>query len=57
MQVVNPAVKHGLLTEILSWNQESATINDVVARLKIHTVPSGYAVHNWIDGKYMNSWH
>ena len=56
-QIANPAVKHNLLTEILSWNQEGTTIDDVVARLRIRTVPPGHTIHNWIDGNYTNIWH
>ena len=50
-------MKHNLLTEILSWNQEGTTIDDVVVHLRIHTVLPGYIIHNWIDGNYTISWH
>ena len=37
---------------MLFWNQEGSRIEDVVTRLRMRTVPSGYTIHNWIDGKY-----
>ena len=49
---MNPAVSTHLLSEILLWNQEGARIEDVAARLRMRTVPSGYKSHNWIDGIY-----
>lgn len=51
-RVANPAISNCLLSEVLSWNQEGARIEDVVARLRMRTVPSGYTIHNWIDGIY-----
>jgi len=50
----NPAVRSDVLSEIFAWKQEGATLDDVVTRLRVHTVPSGYA---WIDGKYTYSKH
>lgn len=50
-RVPNPAVSSELLSEVFSWNQEGSGIEDVMARLRMRTVPSGYRIHNWIDGK------
>jgi len=49
-QVPNPAVDISLLREILSWTREGASCDDVIERLRVRTVPSGYTYHNWIDG-------
>lgn len=49
-QVPNPAVDANLLCEILSWNREGASIDDVVERLRVRTVPSGYKAHSWTIG-------
>ena len=49
-EVPNPAVDIDLLREILSWTKGGASCDGVIERLRIRTVPSGYAYHNWIDG-------
>ena len=49
-EVPNPAVDPGLLREILSWNRQGASVDDVIERLRVCTVPSGYTTHNWIIG-------
>ena len=51
--VVNPAMSNDLLAEILTWKNEGASIDDVITRLRVRTVPSEYvhAIHNWINGK------
>jgi len=40
----------GLLREVLSWKRGGASFDDIVERLRIRTVPSGYVPHNWIEG-------
>ena len=51
-RVTNPAVSSTLLQEVYQWNKEGATINDIIERLRLRTVPSEYVgtIHTWIDG-------
>ena len=46
----NPAVSTELLLEIMDWQCEGATVNDVCARLRQRTVPPGYSFHTRIPG-------
>ena len=49
---LNPFVSHDLLTEIHCWRTSDATMDDVVDRLRLRCVPSGYVPHPWSDGVY-----
>jgi len=49
-EIPNPAVDVDLLREMLSWKRKGASFDDIVERLRIRTVPSGYVPHNWIEG-------
>ena len=51
-RVTNPAVSSTLLQEVYQWNKEGATIDDIIERLRLRTVPSEYVgtIHTWIDG-------
>lgn len=49
-EVINRAVPTSILKEILMWKGEGCTIEDVVTRLRIRTVPSGYGYHTWSEG-------
>ena len=53
----NPAVTLDLLSEIKSWHEEGATVNDVVERLRLRTVPHGYTIHSWIEGAIVDNQH
>jgi len=46
----NPAISAELLDEINSWYTQGATVDDVIERLRLRTVPPGYTIHNWIEG-------
>ena len=46
----NPAISGELLGEIDSWYTQGATIDDVIERLRLRTVPPGYTIHSWIEG-------
>lgn len=48
--VPNSAVSSTLLREIRTWMSDGATINDVLVRLRLKTVPTGYVIHNWEPG-------
>ena len=48
--VPNPAVGEKLLQEISTWMEEGCTMEDVVLRLRLRTVPNGYEPHNWCEG-------
>ena len=48
----NPAVTVGLLK---SWYAEGATVNDVVERLRLRTVPCGYTIHSWTEGAVVDN--
>jgi len=54
-RVTNPAMNSALLQEVYQWNKEGATIDDVIERLRLRTVPSEYVgtIHTWIDGMAM----
>ena len=51
-RVRNPAVNSELLQEVYKWNMEDATMDDVIERLRLRTVPSKYtgSIHSWTDG-------
>lgn len=51
----NPAITPGLLSEIKSWYEEGATVDDVVERLRLRMVPPGYTIHSWIEGTVVNN--
>ena len=46
----NPAISTELLKEIQQWYDQGATINDVIDRLRLKTVPPGYVTHSWVEG-------
>ena len=48
--VPNPAISTELLREIQQWYDHGATVYDVIDRLRMKTVPPGYATHSWIQG-------
>ena len=47
----NHAITTELLGKIKIWYSEGATTDDVIERLRLRTVPSGYAIHSWTEGK------
>ena len=47
LKLSNPAVDSDLLCEILSWNKEGISVDDVIERLRVQIVPSGYTPHTW----------
>ncbi|XP_065899778.1 uncharacterized protein [Dysidea avara] len=47
----NPAITDELLGDIKVWYDEGATSDDVIERLRLRTVPTGYAIHSWTEGK------
>ena len=49
-KVPNPAVDSNLLCEILSWNREDISVDDIIERLRVRTVPIGYTPHSWAIG-------
>jgi hypothetical protein len=49
-EVVNRAVPTSVLKEILTWKEEGCTVEDVITRLRIRTVPTGYGYHTWTEG-------
>lgn len=46
----NEAVPHSVLSEIFLWRSEGATDMDVITRLRLRTVPSGFKPHRWSKG-------
>ena len=46
----NPAINTELLKEIQQWYDQGATVDDVIDRLRLKTVPPGYVTHSWIEG-------
>lgn len=55
--IVNPAVSTDLLHEIQHWQSEGATTDDVLARLRQRTVPTGYCVHTFVPGTVLYTVH
>ena len=53
-RVPNPAVHTDLLGKVHSWIAAGATIDDVIERLRLQTVPTGYTIHTWAEGAYLN---
>jgi len=51
----NPAISTELLEEIQLWYDHGATVNDVIDRLRLKTVPPGYVTHSWIEGGLITS--
>ena len=49
-EIPNPAVSTELLREILFWQSEGATMNDIIVRLRQRTVPPGYTPHTYVPG-------
>ena len=43
----NPAVPITLVSEILSWKEQGASMEDIVDRLRPRTVPPGYPYTTW----------
>lgn len=45
-----------LLAEIHKWYSEGADQDDVVERLRLRTMPSGYKIHTWREVHYSRLW-
>lgn len=45
-------IKESLLKEIEAWMMEGCSDEDVIQRLRLRTVPSGYSPTSWIPGSY-----
>ena len=52
-RVHNDAVHTDLLNQIHGWITAGAKQDDVIERLRLKTVPTGYNVHTWIQGMYI----
>ena len=46
-----PCMSTALLHEIHSWRANGASEDDVVGRLRMRCVPTGYTPHVWNSGK------
>ena len=46
----NPGISAELLDEINSWYTQGVTVDDVIERLRLRTVPPGYTIHSWVEG-------
>ena len=53
-RVPNPAVHTDLLGKVHGWITAGATIDDVIGRLRLETVSTGYTIHTWTEGVYLN---
>ena len=51
--VPNAAVNAALLQQIHGWIEAGATEDDVIDRLRLQAVPTGYALHTWIGGLHL----
>ena len=45
----NPSISSVLLDEMNSWYTQGATVDDVIERLRLRTVPPGYTIHSWVE--------
>lgn len=45
-----PCVSSSLLHEIHAWKVAGASDDDVIARLRVRCVPTGYTPHPWSSG-------
>lgn len=50
--VPNPAVDADLLKKVHSWIRAGAIIDDVIERLRLETVPTGYTFRTWTEGTF-----
>ena len=50
----NPAVPLDVLQKIYLWLSHDITFDDIIDRLRPHTVPSGYTYSSWKTGTYYN---
>lgn len=53
-QVFNAAISKDLLEEILVWKEDgNCTMDDIVLRLRLRTVPTDYqdGIHTWYKGE------
>ena len=39
-----------LLKQIYGWTKAGATEDDVIDRLQLQAVPTGYTIHTWTEG-------
>ena len=51
--VPNPAVHADLLGIVHGWITAGATIDDVIERLRLQTIPMGYTIHTLTEGTYI----
>ena len=49
-EVQNPAVPKDLLQEVSHWRKQSVEWKDIICRLRLRTVPFGYARSPWRPG-------
>ncbi len=50
-QLPTDLVSKKLLGEIVVWVKEKCTMEDIITRLRQRTVPRGYLMHTWKEGK------
>ena len=50
-EVQNPAVSKDLLKEVSHWRDHGVEWKDVISRLRVRTVPSGYTHSPWRPGE------
>lgn len=48
----NPATSTSPIEEIHSWKQSGASFEDIVERLRMRCVPTGYTPKPWMQGIY-----
>jgi len=49
-RIHNDAVHIDLLNQIYGWVTAGATQDDIIERLRLKTVPTGYNIHTWTQG-------
>ncbi|XP_065892094.1 uncharacterized protein [Dysidea avara] len=47
----NHAISPELLGDLNKWKSEGANLDDVIEWLRLQTVPPGYEIHTWTEGK------
>ena len=50
--IPNPAVDSDLLEKVHTWIRAGIIIDDIIKRLRLQTVPTGYTIHTWTEGTF-----
>ena len=52
VRIPNPTVDSDLLEKVHTWIRAGIILDDIIERLRLQTVPTGYTVHAWTEGTF-----